>query len=461
MSTGGAVTTTEEPDNKGLVTTPGVRLLPTISPLRQELRSTKLLGLAIVFVFFVLGGGWAATAPLSGAVIAAGSVSPEGSRRIIQHLEGGIIREIAVSDGDVVEEGDTLVVLEDVGARAEAGTLTNRLRTLAATEARLQAERVDASAIVFDHPALDDRENPEIAAIIGQQIHQFETRQANDKTRVQVLEQQIAQLEQQIAGAERQLTGVKRQRQLIAEELVSVRELYRKGYERKPRMLELQRTEAGLLGNEGELVSRVARNREEIGEAKLEIINTGIRRREEVDRDLAEVQSERFQVEQQIKESLDKLARTTVTAPVAGVVMQLRYKTIGGVIRPGEPILDLVPTTEDLIIDARITARDIDEVHSGLPAYVMFPSYPQRSLVRIDAVVDQVSADAVPDERTGEHFYQAKIKIDREHVREIAPQIELLPGLPAEIFVQTTQRTFLAYLMQPVLMAMEHTIREH
>lgn len=461
MSTGGAVTTSDGLEKRTLVTAPGTRLVPPITPLRQDLRSTKWLGLAIVFVFFVLGGGWAATAPLSGAVIAPGSISPEGSRRIVQHLEGGIIREIAVRDGDVVSAGDTLLVLEDVGAKAEVGTLTNRLRTLAATEARLQAERIDAPAIAFDHPALADRTDPEIAAIIGQQIHQFETRQANDGTRIQVLEQQIAQLNQQIAGAERQLTGVRRQRELIAEELVSVRELFRKGYERKPRMLELQRTEAGLLGSEGELVSRIARNEEEIGEAKLEIINTRIRRREEVDRDLAEVQSERFQVEQQIKESLDKLARTKVVAPIAGIIMQLRYKTIGGVIRPGEPILDLVPTTEDLIIDARISARDIDEVHPGLPAYVMFPSYPQRNLMRIDAKVDQVSADAVPDERTGERFYQAKIKIDRDHIRELAPQMELLPGMPAEIFVQTTERTFLAYLMQPVLMAMEHTIREH
>lgn len=460
MSTSGAVTTTGDVTKEAVVPMPGTRLLPPITPLRHELRSTKWMGLAIVFVFFVLGGGWAATAPLSGAVISAGSISPEGSRRIVQHLEGGIIRAIEVKDGDTVAAGETLLVLEDVGAKAEVGTLTNRLRTLAATEARLHAERIGAPSIVFDHPALADTGNTEIAAIIGQQIHQLETRQANDETRVQVLDQQIAQLNQQIAGAERQLTGVRRQRALIAEELVSVRELYKKGYERKPRMLELQRTEAGLLGSEGELVSRIARNEEEIGEARLEIINTRIRRREEVDHDLAEVQSERFQVEQQINESLDKLARTRVIAPIDGVVMQLRYKTIGGVIRPGEPILDLVPTSEDLIVDARISARDIDEVHPGLPAYVMFPSYPQRNLMRIDARVDQVSADAVADERTGERFYLAKVKIDRDHVRELAPNIELLPGMPAEIFVQTSERTFLAYLMQPVLMAMEHTIRE-
>jgi HlyD family secretion protein len=443
------------------ITGPGTRLVAAVPPLRQDLKSTIWLGLAIVFVFFVLGGGWAATAPLSGAVIAAGSVSPEGSHRVVQHLEGGIVRDILVKDGDTVRTGQTLVILDDVGVRAEVGALENRLRTLAATEARLRAERVDASEIAFSHPALADRDSPEVAAILAQQIHQFETRRANDETRISVLNQQIAQLQQQIAGTQRQLAGVRRQKALIVEELASVRELYQKGYERKPRMLELQRTEAGLLGSEGELVSRIARNEEEIGEAKLEIINTKISRREDVDRDLAQVQSDRFQIEQQIKESLDKLARTRVVAPIDGIVMQLRIKTIGGVIKPGDAILDLVPTDEDLIIDARISTRDIDEVHSGLHAYVMFPSYPQRNLLRIDAKVDSVSADAMQDERTGERFFLAKVRVDRDDIRESAPNITLIPGLPAEVFVQTAERTLFAYLMQPILLAMEHTFREH
>ncbi|MGZ9035268.1 MAG: HlyD family type I secretion periplasmic adaptor subunit, partial [Rhodospirillales bacterium] len=266
-----------------VVTSPGGRLLPPVAPLRQEIKGTTWLGIAIVVAFFVIGGGWAATAPLSGAAIAPGLVSPEGSHRVVQHLEGGIVRAIFVAEGDIVSAGQALLELEDVGAQAEVGALKSRLRVLAATEARLQAERLGADRIAFTHPALAAADDPDTAAIIEQQIHQFETRRANDETRIGVLNQQIAQLEQQIEGARRQLAGVKRQRALIAEELVSVRELYRKGYERKPRMLELQRMEAGLLGSEGELVARIARGEEEIGEARLEIINTGIRRREEVD----------------------------------------------------------------------------------------------------------------------------------------------------------------------------------
>ncbi len=443
-----------------VVTAPGGRLLPPAAPLRQEIKGTIWLGIAIVAAFFVVGGGWAASAPLSGAAIAPGLVSPEGSHRVVQHLEGGIVRALFVEEGDVVRAGQTLLELEDVGAKAEVGAMESRLRVLAASEARLQAERLGADRIEFSHPALGDAADPDIAAIIGQQIHQFETRRANDETRVGVLNQQIAQLEQQIEGARRQLAGVKRQRALIAEELVAVRELYRKGYERKPRMLELQRTEAGLLGTEGELLSRIARSEEEIGEARLEIINTTIRRREEVDRDLSQVQSDRLELEQQITESLDRLSRTRITAPVDGIVLDLQVKTLGGVIKPGDPIMDLVPTTEDLIIDAQISTRDIDAVHAGQPAYVMFPSYPQRGLLRIDARVDSVSADAVQDQRSGERYYIAKVRVDREHIRQRAPMIELVPGLPAEVFIQTTERTLLDYLLQPMLMAMEHTFRE-
>ncbi|MGZ8997108.1 MAG: HlyD family type I secretion periplasmic adaptor subunit, partial [Rhodospirillales bacterium] len=413
-----------------VVTSPGGRLLPPVAPLRQEIKGTTWLGIAIVVAFFVIGGGWAATAPLSGAAIAPGLVSPEGSHRVVQHLEGGIVRAIFVAEGDIVSAGQALLELEDVGAQAEVGALKSRLRVLAATEARLQAERLGADRIAFTHPALAAADDPDTAAIIEQQIHQFETRRANDETRIGVLNQQIAQLEQQIEGARRQLAGVKRQRALIAEELVSVRELYRKGYERKPRMLELQRMEAGLLGSEGELVARIARGEEEIGEARLEIINTGIRRREEVDRDLSEVQSDRLELEQQIKESLDRLLRTRITAPVDGIVLHLQVKTLGGVIKPGDVIMDLVPSTEDLIIDAQVSPRDIDAVHVGQRAYVMFPSYPQRGLLRIDAKVDSVSADAMQDQRSGERYYLAKVRVDREHIRERAPMIELVPGLP-------------------------------
>jgi multidrug efflux pump subunit AcrA (membrane-fusion protein) len=176
-----------------------------VPSLRRELRGPAFLGLAILLGFFVVGGGWAATAPISGAAVAPGVVSPEGSRRRVQHLEGGLIRDIRVSDGDRVQAGDVLMVLADIGAQSEVGQSLSRLRTLAATEARLEAERRGSDKVAFDHPALKDRGQPEIREVIEQQVNQLITRRANDASQESILTQRIAQLQQQIAGAERQV----------------------------------------------------------------------------------------------------------------------------------------------------------------------------------------------------------------------------------------------------------------
>jgi HlyD family secretion protein len=443
---------------------PSSRLVTVSTPvpsLRRELRGPALIGAAVLVAFFVVGGGWAATAPLSGAAIAPGVVSPEGSRRRVQHLEGGIVREILVKDGDRVEAGDVLMTLATIGPQSEVGQLMSRLRTLAATEARLMAEREGSKEIAFNHPVLSDRTQPEIREVIEQQVHQLVARRANDASQESILTQRIAQLQQQIVGTEQQLLSVRRQNELIKEEVLIVKDMYEKGYERKSRLLSLQRAEADLTGQEGELLSRIARAEEQIGETKLQIVNITVKRKEDIDQQLSDTQSRRNEVEQQINESLDRLSRTTLVAPVSGTVLDLRFKTIGGVIRPGEEVLSIVPTTEKLVIDARLSPQDIDDVHAGQDAYVIFPSFPQRGLHRIEARVRTVSADALQEEHTGKAYYKAEVEIDRERLHKLDPRIELLPGMPAEAFIATTERTLLEYLIQPFLLAIEHSFREH
>jgi HlyD family type I secretion membrane fusion protein len=434
--------------------------LPPVEPLKKDLRGTGRFGLLIVALFFVVGGGWAATMPLAGATIASGVVSPEGSRRTVQHLEGGIIGEIKVREGDPVRKGDVLLVLKDMTAQATVDTLSSRLANLAAKEARLQAERTDADTIRADHPALADLNIPEVALAIDQQINELKTRRASDASRKAILGQQVAQLEDQIVGHEKQLESVRRQNALIAEELRDVEGLYRQGYERKARVLALQRTEAELLGIEGDLLSRVAGAREAIGEAKLKITNLKIERLEKVDEELTEVQANRIEVEKQIQESLDRLSRTAIVAPTDGIVMDLRFKTPGGVVRAGDPVLDIVPDHDELVIEARVAPQDIDTVHAGQSAYVMFPSFPQRSLHRIAGNVTQVSADAFHDEKAGQSYFSARVKVDLAVLAAEAPEIRLSPGLPAEIYIRTVERTLLEYLAQPILQVAERTFRE-
>lgn len=431
-----------------------------VAPLTGDLRATFWVGFAAILLFFGFGGGWSATAPLSGAAIAPGVVSPEGSRQTVQHLEGGIIRELRVREGDDVNAGDTLVVLEDVAARAEAGALMSRLRTLAAREQRLEAERSGAAEITFTHFSLQGVEDEEVQAVLGQQRDQFETRAANDESRKSILKQRSAQLEQQIAGARRQLAGTRRQAELIREEIKVAEYLVRRGYERKPRLLALQRAEAELVGTEGGLVAGIARSKEAIAETELEILNIRTERAEEIASELSDVRAHRIEVEKQIRESLDRLRRTEIPAPVGGTVIDLRYKTTGGVIGPGEAVLDIVPGEDKLIIDARVSPDDIDDVRIGLESYVVFPSYPQRHILRIDGKVTYVSADALEDERSGDSYYLAKVEVFRENLEAVAPQIRLTPGLPAEVFITTEERTVLDYLLQPLRQSLERSLRE-
>lgn len=459
----GAVASDQNADlasNKSLTIPRAPLSAPPVPPLRHELGATGWVGVCLILLFFGIGGVWAATAPLVGAAIAEGIVSPASSRQTIQHLEGGIIREILVSEGDLVEAGDTLVVLEDLQSLVEVEQLRGRLRSFAATEARLIAVRLGKSEITFDHSSLADRSDLEVQSVIAQQESQFRTAQAGDETRAAILEQRVAQLEQQIAGSERQLEGTRRQLALIEEELVAVRDLVREGLETKPRLLRLQRTEAELVGTEGQLISQIARAREAIGETRIQIVNLQTTRVEEADQELSEIQAKLSEVESQIRDSIDVLSRTVIVAPAAGTILDIRFKNVGGVIRPGEAILDIVPIEDELIIDAKVSPNDRDSIHIGLGGYVNFPSYPQRNQPRIPIEVTGISADAFEDERTGMRYYTAEVKVDRQQLEDLAPEIELTPGLPAQVFIVTSERTALDYILDPVWLSLERAFRE-
>lgn len=428
--------------------------------LRAELRGPVVLGTSAVAVFFLVGGLWAATAPISGAVISNGVVSPEGSRQTVQHLEGGIIRQLKVREGQKVLAGETLVELEGVRAQAEADARNSRLRALAAAEARLRAERSGAKTIAFDHPVLADRSNPDTREAIDAQLNQFRARRENMASRVAVLDQRVVQLEKQISGFHRQIESVERQRSLIAEEVEGVEQLHQQGLERKARLLGLQRTQAQLLGNRGELDARIAQAEEAIGETRLRIINLKTEHLEAVDTEITKVIAERVQLEKELSSTLDRLRRTDIVAPISGTVLNLRFKTPGGVIGPGQPIVDIVPADGALVIDARVRPGDIDDVRPGQDAHIVFSSFAQRNLGRIEGQVERISPDALEDSRTGESYYSARVTVDRQDIAHVAPTVDLYPGMPAEVFIATEERTLLEYLLQPFLQSLGRSFRE-
>jgi HlyD family secretion protein len=426
-----------------------------------ELRKVSACGVAIIVLFFGAGGVWATNARLAGAVIAPGIVSAESRRQTIQHLEGGIIRTMRVSEGDRVNVGDELVVLDDIAAQSDDGALHKRLIALAAQEARLEAEQARARTIEFRHPVLEDRSNPVVRDATQREISRLNGRNLTDENRRSVLEQRMAQLRAQVNGYQRQLVGVRRQIALLEQEEGVANEMANKGLERVSRLLGIQRALADRVAAEGELTANIAKAAETITEMQFQIQGIGAQRAESIDAELAETQARRVEADEQIRKSSDRLARTLIRAPAAGIVLNVRLKTPGAVVKPGEPILDLVPTEENLVIDTRVSPRDIDEVHAGASAHVVFPSYPQRNLLRISGRVQKVSADSLQDDPAGDRYYTAKVEIDRNHLKTVAPGLELTPGLPAEVYITTIDRTLAEYLIQPLQLVVERSFREH
>lgn len=421
--------------------------------LMHSLRGSIVTGSIVIVIFFFGLGGWASMAPLASAVIASGLVAPDRSRQTVQHLEGGIIRELMVRDGDKVEVGDVLVVLENIKAAGDRDILLSRIRTMLAKQARLHAERANADTIDFSHALLADMDDPEIKTIIEAQEQQFRSRMENHRSGLAILAQRIEQHRKQITGFERQLVSIKEQRRLIELELADVRVLVKKQLAVRPRMLALQRNQADLLGDQGDLEARIAQTQEAISETKLRMTTMEVDRLERIDTELSETGTEISEIEELLAQSEDVLTRTEIRAPVAGTIIALRYKTPGGVIQPGAPILEIVPRDDALIIDAQISLTDVDDVHAGLPARVMFPSYSRRNAMQIDGKVISVSADVLQDKVSGKPFFESKIEVDRAHLARVAPEVELQPGLPAQVFITTGERTVLNFFLDPFLLS--------
>ena len=364
--------------------------------LMHELRRPGRAGVLVIVLFFGGIGWWAASAPLAGAAIAPGVISPDGSRRVVQHLEGGIIREILVSDGSRVRAGDPLIVLEDVQARAGFDALEARFHTLAATQARLLAEQSAAASVSFPAWLIEATSNDPTAleAMVAQRAL-FDTRAKALEDRKDILRRRMEQLREEIAGLEAQIVADSRQIALIDEEIQDVEQLYRKGLERKSRLLALQRARADIHGNRAERRARIARAQQAIGETELQIIAQDTAQLEAVNEEASQIQFELAEVEQRLAASRDVLQRTLISAPVDGTVVALRFRTPGGVVRPGEPVLEIVPDNEELLIDARLSPMDIDVVRAGLPARVVLQAFQQRHMPQIEGRVRQVSPDAI------------------------------------------------------------------
>jgi len=428
--------------------------------LRDRLRDVTWTGNLLVCCFVLGLGTWSTLAPLESAAIAVGTVESESSRKTIQHLEGGIIREILVADGDVVHAGQTLILLEDTKARAEAESLQGQLWDATAREARLQAEQHGEEQVSF--PAqLETARNAaaSLATVLAGQQSIFETRRQVFQSQVAVNRDKRSQVEKEIEGLRAQQGAASKRIEIVREEVDTVAMLVNKGLERRPRLLSLQREMADIEGRRGEIVAQVSRAEQVINESQATLIKLENDRQNEIAQSLREVQSQIFQIRERLQAADDQLLRTAVKAPEDGVVTDLRIHTPGGVVGPGAPLMDLVPRQDRLVVTARVRPEDIDVVRPGLSAEVSLLPYNQRRVPRLKGTVTRVSADRLLDKRTDQPYYATKIHVEDPRVGEI-DGIRIIPGMPAQVFIKTGRGTVALYALKPLLDSFNNAFHE-
>jgi len=426
------------------------------------LRGPVLIGYLVVLLFFGGLGTWAALAPIAGATIATGVISPEGSRKTVQHLEGGIITEILVNDGDMVQAGDRLVALQGTQARAAFQVLRGQRRLLAAKLARLLAEQAGQDEIRFPDWLLvpDTADDTELSEILNAQRDLFEARSDLHSGRKAIGQKRIDQLGEELTGLASQIGSQREQLALLDEELKAKKGLVERGLMARPEYLALRRLKAEIEGEIAENVANAARTRQSIGETELQIVNEGAVRLDKIVAELAETRSELASVEERLYAQQDILTRTSIVAPVSGIIVQKRFHTTGGVVGPGQPILDIVPQDIQLLIDAQVRPVDIDEIAPGQTARVHFLSYSERNLPQIMGTVRSISADSLLDEASGMSYYLAKVEVPPEELEKLGDGVTITPGMPTEVLIMSGERTLVQYLVQPLLDSLRRTFRE-
>lgn len=425
---------------------------------RTGVAPVLVAGAVIIGLFFVVFGGWTALAPLKSAAIAPGVVAVESNRKTIKHLEGGIVAEINVGDGDVVTAGQTLLRLDDTQARVMLQRLRGRMVAALALAARLIAERDGKDTIVFPPELLAPEVRKANADTLEGQMNIFQARRGGLAGQKRILEQQSAQLSEEIVGLRGQIRAEDTQLELIRSEMSDVGQLVEKGLAKRSRLLALQRRSAEIEGTRSRNIAAVARARQQIAETRLRVSELGTQQLNQVVEELRNVQTELFDLEERIHSAEDVLLRTNIRAPLDGTIVGLQVHTPGGVIGPGEPLMDLVPSGTGLIIEAQVDPNDIDIVHAGLPAQVRLTAFNQRTFVPVEGKVLTVSADRLTDERSGIPYFLARVVLVENLSKDVA--VALYPGMQAEVMIVTGERTVLDYLFRPFMTSLGRAFRE-
>jgi epimerase transport system membrane fusion protein len=419
----------------------------------------RRLGFGILLI--ALGGFvlWSVTASLAIAVVAPGSVSIESFKRTVQHLEGGIVRELLVEDGDKVQAGDTLLVLSDTQARSQLEIARSQYLINRAMEARLLAEQEGAEMMVIPED-IKDADNPRVQQVIAVQQSLFTARRQSLISTLESLDEQIIQMQEQIDGLEQRISVNTQRISSLRSEAEDFRSLYREGLGDNQRLRELERQVLQYEGDNAEFRANIAQLRSQISENRMQKEIQQQEFQKEVGEQLREAQAQIAQAEEQIVSLSDQVERTVITAPVSGTVVGRQVHTVGAVIRGGDTIMDVVPSDDGFVVEARIPTRDIDNIYMGQFAEIRFSAFNQRLTDVIDGEVIHVSADSFEDEATGQQYYRARVRVTEEGYTQMNEHMQLLSGMPAEVMIRTGERTFASYIAKPITDMLARALRE-
>ncbi|KAA0697172.1 HlyD family type I secretion periplasmic adaptor subunit [Neorhizobium sp. P12A] len=452
---------------------PAVRQLrpyaPTIVPEQTGLAPPspmpRLRGVAwtgnLIICFFIIGlGTWSVLAPLKSAAIASGIIEPESSRKTIQHLEGGIVRRILVKNGDTVKAGQVVIQLDDTKSRSERDSVQGQLWDAEGSRARLLAEQTGSDYVAYppDLRTAMDR-FPSVSAILTGQQKIFEARRRVMQSEIAITNEKIAQVRQEIVGLGAQKASLANRAAISQEELDQVVALSAKGLERKSRLLNLQRERADLDGQQGEVEAQISRAYQVISGSQADLAKLESDRLSEVAQGMRDTESQIMQLRERLRAIDDQLSRTDIRAPADGVIMNLRIHTAGGVIGAGEPLVDLMPGADRLIVSAHVRPEDINLVHAGLEAQVHLLPYNQRRVPLLKGRVEYVSADRLTDAQTGQPYFAVTIRVTDERLAKMS-DVELIPGMPAQTLIETGKSSVAFYAVRPLLDSFNRAFRE-
>ncbi len=420
-------------------------------------RSGLLFGVLLFLGLFL----WGILAPIHGAVVTSGTIKIDLNRKTLQHLEGGIIKKILVREGSRVEKGQTLLILEDITARSQFSILKDRLYIKQVKEARLQAQKRNLDTIIFPQE-ISQTTDQKFKNILANEIELFNSKRKSFADQVELLKFEIIQTENGLKGLQQEMEAIKAGIGYIKKQLKSRQALKKKGFVEDAKIWEQQQLLAEKREKIGSLISEQATAKNKITETRLKIITLENDTIQEADDQLKETQNELLEIQELLRPAKHAFERTEVIAPLSGQVINIKVNTVGGVVQAGADLLEIVPDEKELIIEAKLETSDIDSVYINQQANIQLLAYSSRNTPMLTGKVIYISEDVIENAvEPGSYYYLCHIKVDEESLSNLSDQTLLLPGMPITAFIQTRARTFINFILEPLITHSRKAFREN